>query len=207
MRFSWVFFYVKIGTLSHENLMRMSRDSHEHFWAFSHENSEYGDWCLHWILMRFSWDSHEAEIFSRDSHESAVVSWDSHKILMIFLWDSHEIQVYRYNEHKPNPSFLFFNFFFVRLATFCEVTLAAKKSTTSSAYVSIKTCLSQTATVSFKHFHCLTHNTSLVKLKLHHSPQTVKFDLRLASVMYTERKKKEEHCECANFFLIKRQKK
>ena len=25
--------------------------------------------------------------------------------------------------------------------------------------------------------------------------------------MYTERKKKEEHCECANFFLIKRQKK
>ena len=126
MSFSWdsreSFFHVKIGTLSHENLMRMSRDSHEHFWAFSHENSEYGDWCLHWILMRFSWDSHEAEIFSRDSHESAVVSWGSHKILMRFsrdfheiitrfLWDSHEIQVYRYNEHKPNPSFLFFNFF------------------------------------------------------------------------------------------------
>ena len=38
-----LFFHVKIGTLSHENLMRMSRDSHEHFWAFSHENSEYGD--------------------------------------------------------------------------------------------------------------------------------------------------------------------
>ena len=90
MSFSWdsreSFFHVKIGTLSHENLMRMSRDSHEHFWAFSHENSEYGDWCLHWILMRFSWDSHEAEIFSRDSHESAVVSWASHEILMRFRY-------------------------------------------------------------------------------------------------------------------------
>ena len=118
----------------------------------------------------FSWGSHEIltrlKIFSRDFHESAVASWasheilmrfsrDSHEILTRFLWDSHEIQVYRYNEHKPKPSVLFFNFFFVRLATFCEVTLAAKKSTTSSTSLSIKTCWSQTATVSFKHFHCL----------------------------------------------------
>ena len=83
------FFHVKIGTLSHENLMRMSRDSHEHFWAFVHENSEYImeiDACT-----EFSSDSHEAEIFSRDSHESAVVSWDSQEILTRFSGDSHEI--------------------------------------------------------------------------------------------------------------------
>ena len=129
--FSWVsheilvslFFHVKIGTLSHENLMRMSRDSHEHFWAFSHENSEYGDWCLHWILIeilmrfsrglnfltRFSWECSGLMSFSRVLMR---FSRDSHEIIMRFLWDSHEIQVYRYNEHKPNPSFLFFNFFF-----------------------------------------------------------------------------------------------
>ena len=29
-----LFFHVKIGTLSDENLMRMSRDSHEHFGRF-----------------------------------------------------------------------------------------------------------------------------------------------------------------------------
>ena len=210
LSFSWDsrdFFHVKIGTLSHENLMRMSRDSHEHIWAFSHENPEFGDWCLHWILMRFSWDSHEAEIFSRDSHESAVVSWasheiltrfsrDSHEILTRFLWDSHEIQVYRYNEHKPNPSFLFFNFFFVRLATFCEVTLAAKKINNIFCIYIYKNLLKSDSHSLIQTLPLLVaHNTSLVKLKLHHSPQTVKFDLRLASVMYTE-KKKEEHWVC-----------
>ena len=125
MSFSWdsheSFFHVKIGTLSHENLMRMSRDSHEHFWAFSHENYEYGDWCLHWILMRFSWDSHKAEIFSRDSHESAVVSWASHEILMRLSRDSYEILTrFRYtgitNTNPIHPIFLQL-FFFVRLAT------------------------------------------------------------------------------------------
>ena len=115
MSFSWdsreSFFHVKIGTLSHENLMRMSRDSHEHFWAFSHENSEYGDWCLHGILMRFSWDSHEVEIFSRDSHESAVVSWASHEILTIFSRDSYEILTrFRYTGiTNTNPTHPFFS--------------------------------------------------------------------------------------------------
>ena len=91
MRFSWVFFHVKIGTLSHENLMRMSRDSHEHFWAFSHENSEYGDWCLHWILMRFSWGWNFLTRFSWECSGLMSFSRDSHEILTRFSWEYHEI--------------------------------------------------------------------------------------------------------------------
>ena len=168
--FSWVSHEILVSLLFtwklERFLMRISWECHEILMSI------FGRFLMKTLNMEidacteFSWVSHEAEIFSRDSHESAVVSWASHEILMRFsrdsheiitrfLWDSHEIQVYRYNEHKPNPSFLFFNFFFVRLATFCEVTLAAIKST-SSASISIKTW-SQTATVSFKHFHCLQH--------------------------------------------------
>ena len=195
MRFSWVFF-------SRENWNAFSWESHENVTRFSWAYLGVFSWKLwiwrlmlalnsHEILMRFSRGWNFLTRFSWECSGLMSFSRDSHEILTRFLWDSHEIQVYRYNEHKSNPSFLFFNFFIVRLATFCEVTLAAIKSTTSSASIYIKTCWSQTATVSFKHFPLLVaHNTSLVKLKLHHSPQTVKFDLRLASVMYTERKKK-----------------
>ena len=89
MSFSWDFSWV-----SHEILVSL-----------------FFTWKLERFLMRISWecheilmsifgrflmktlnmDSHEAEIFSRNSHESAVVSWAPHEILMRFSRDSHEI--------------------------------------------------------------------------------------------------------------------
>ena len=147
MRFSWVFFFtwklerflMRISWECHEILMSIfgrflmktlnmeidactefSWDSHEIVTRlkFSHEILMRVQWS-HELLTRFSWDSHE--ILMR-------LSRDSHDIITRFLWDYHEIQVYRYNEHKPiHPFFSSTFFFFVRLATFCEVTLAAKK--------------------------------------------------------------------------------
>ena len=86
---------------SHEILTRLK---------FSHEILMRVQWS-HELLTRFSWDYHE--ILMR-------LSRDSHEIITRFLWDSHEIQVYRYNEHKPNPSFLFFNFFLYDLLRFVK---------------------------------------------------------------------------------------
>ena len=117
-----------------------------------------------------SWDSHEILMRLKFSHEILMrVQW-SHELLTSFSWDSHEILVrlsrdsyeivtrFRYTGiTNTNPIHHFFSstFFFVRLATFVKWPWLQKKSTTSSASISIKTSWSQTATVSFKHFHCL----------------------------------------------------
>ena len=159
MRFSWVFF-------SRENWNAFSWESQENVTRFSWAFLGIFSWKLwiwrlmlalnsHEILMRFSRGWNFLTRFSWECSGLMSFSRDSDEIITRFLWDSHEIQVYRYNKHKPIHPFFSSTFFFVRLATFREVTLAAKKSTTSSASISIKTCWSQTATVSFKHSHCL----------------------------------------------------
>ena len=128
LSFSWdsreSFFHVKIGTLSHENLMRMSRDSHEHIWAFSHENSDYGDWCLHWILMRFSRGWNFLTRFSWECSGLMSFSRDSHEILMRFSQDSYEILTrFRYTGiTNTNPIHPFFSstFFLYDLLRFVK---------------------------------------------------------------------------------------
>ena len=142
--------------------------------------------------MRFSWDSHEAEIFSRDSHESVVVSWASHEILMRFSQDSYEILTrFRYTGiTNTNPIHPFFSstFFLYDLLRFVKWPWLQKINNIFCIYIYKNLLKSDSHSLIQTLPLLVAHNTSLVKLKLHHSPQTVKFDLRLASVMYTEKK-------------------
>ena len=128
MRFSWVFFFTwKLERF----LMRISWECHEILMSI------FGRFLMKTLNMEidacteFSWDSHEILTRLKFSHEILMrVQWshelltrfsrNSHEILTRFLWDSHEIQVYRYNEHKPNPSFLFLNFFLYDLLHFVK---------------------------------------------------------------------------------------
>ena len=168
--FSWASHEILVSLFSRENWNAFSWESHENVTRFSWAFLGVFSWKLwiwrlmlalnsHEILTRLKF-SHEILMRVQWSHELLTrFSWGSHKILMRISRDSYEILTrFRYTGiTNTNPIHPFFSstFFFVRLATFCEVTLAAKKSTTSSASISIKTCWSQTATVSFKHFHWL----------------------------------------------------
>ena len=130
-------------------LMSFSWDSHESFFTWKLERFLMRiSWKCHEILMsifgrflmktlnmeidactEFSWDSHEILTRLKFSHEILMrVQW-SHEILTRFSWDSYEILTrFRYtrfrasynNEHKPNPSFLFFNFFLSDLLRFVK---------------------------------------------------------------------------------------
>ena len=129
MSFSWDFSWVSHEILvslffSRENWNAFSWESHENVTRFSWAFLGVFSWKLwiwrlmlalnsHEILMRFSRGWNFLTRFSWECSGLMSFSRDSHEIIRRFLWDSHEIQVYRYNEHKPNPSFLFFNFFFL----------------------------------------------------------------------------------------------